>query len=118
MPRCDSGLPRKTLNGTGFTGNVSERPLAQEGLSFTIFNNSIFFNIILLGIETRYYRNGKDWYVELMSIYNDIKMERTRNAETCEMNSVTVANYARRFLLGRWSFLGPGSVKKWHGNFF
>ena len=29
----------------------------------------------------------------------------------CEKNSVTVANYARRFPRGRWSFLGPGSEK-------
>ena len=33
------------------------------------------------------------------------------------MNSVTVANYARRFLLGRWSFLGPGSEKTWYGTY-
>ena len=33
------------------------------------------------------------------------------------MNSVAVANYARRFLLGRWSFLGPGSEKKWYGTY-
>ena len=26
LPRCDSGLPRGTLNGTGITGNVFERP--------------------------------------------------------------------------------------------
>ena len=30
------------------------------------------------------------------------------------MDSATVANYARRFPLGRWSFLGPGSEKKWY----
>ena len=40
LPRCDSGLPRDTQNGTGNTGNVFERPPAQEGLSSTIFNNS------------------------------------------------------------------------------
>ena len=33
------------------------------------------------------------------------------------MNSVTVANYARRLLLGRWSFWGPGSEKKWCGTY-
>ena len=31
--------------------------------------------------------------------------------------SVTVANYARRFPLGCWSFLGPGSEKKWYGTY-
>ena len=40
LPRCDSGLPRSTLNGTGFMGNVFERPPAQEGQFSTIFNNS------------------------------------------------------------------------------
>ena len=40
------------------------------------------------------------------------------NTEKCEMNSVTVANYASRFLLGRWwSLLGPGSEKKWFGTY-
>ena len=29
-------------------------------------------------------------------------------------NSRTVANHARRFHRGRWSFLGPGSEKKWY----
>ena len=32
LPRCDSGLPRDTQNGTGTTENVFERPLVQEGL--------------------------------------------------------------------------------------
>ena len=45
-----------------------------------------------------------------MSMYNDIICE-NEETENCEMNSVTVANYARRLLLGRWTFLGPGSEK-------
>ena len=40
LPRCGSGLPRNKPNGVGITGNVLERPPAQEGLSSTIFNNS------------------------------------------------------------------------------
>ena len=40
LPRCESGLPRDTQNGTGITGNVFETPPAQEGLSSTNFNNS------------------------------------------------------------------------------
>ena len=50
-----------------------------------------------------------------MSMYNDIPCGERGNTEKCILNSVTVANYARRFLLGRWSFLGPGSEKKWYG---
>ena len=40
LPRCDSGLPCDTRNGTGITRNGFERPPAQEGLSSAIFNNS------------------------------------------------------------------------------
>ena len=40
LPRCDSGLPCDTQDGTGFTRNYFERPPAQEGLSSAIFNNS------------------------------------------------------------------------------
>ena len=40
LPRCDSGLPRNTQNCTCIVGNVFERPLAQEGQTSTIFNNS------------------------------------------------------------------------------
>ena len=38
--RCDPGLPRSTQKCTGIMGNVFERPLAQEGESSTLFNNS------------------------------------------------------------------------------
>ena len=51
-------------------------------------------------------------------IFNDIVWGERGNIEKCETNSVTVVNYARRFLLGRWSFLGPGSEKTWYGTYF
>ena len=51
-----------------------------------------------------------------MSMHNDIVCEEQGNTENCE-KSVTVANYARRFPSGLWSFLGPGSEKKWYGNY-
>ena len=40
-----------------------------------------------------------------MSMYSYIVWGERGDTEKCEMNSVTVANNARRFLLGRWSFL-------------
>ena len=40
LPRCGSGLPRDTQHCMGTSGNVFERPPAQEGLSSTMFNNS------------------------------------------------------------------------------
>ena len=52
-----------------------------------------------------------------MSMYSDIVWGEQGNTEKCEQNSVTVANDARRFTLGRWSYLGPGSEKKWYGTY-
>ena len=40
LPRCDCGLPRNTQNRTCIMGNVSERPLVQEGQPSAIFHNS------------------------------------------------------------------------------
>ena len=50
-----------------------------------------------------------------MSKYNDIVWRERGKTEKCLMNSLTVANFARRFTHGRWSFLGLGSEKKWYG---
>ena len=52
-----------------------------------------------------------------LSMYNDIFWRERGKTRKCVMNSVTVANYARRFMLGRWSFLGAGSEKKNDGNY-
>ena len=54
---------------------------------------------------------SKGWII-FMSMYNDTVWRERGNTEKCETNSVTVVNYARRFPLGRWSFLGLGSEKK------
>ena len=37
-----------------------------------------------------------------------------KNEQECELNANLVSIYARRFSPGRWSFLGPGSEKKWY----
>ena len=43
----------------------------------------------------------------LMGISRQLKKE-------CELSDNLVSIYARRFSQGRWSFLGPGSGKKWY----
>ena len=55
--------------------------------------------------------------VIFMSMYNDIAWGENGNTEKCVQNSIKVAKYARRFPCGRWSFLGPGSEKKWYGTY-
>ena len=52
-----------------------------------------------------------------MSMYNDMVWREKGNTEKCEFNSRTVANQARRFHRGQWSFLGPGSEKEWCGTY-
>ena len=51
------------------------------------------------------------------SMNNDINWNEQDNKEKCLRNSVAVSNYARRFRSGCWSFLGPGSEKKWYGTY-
>ena len=36
------------------------------------------------------------------------------NEKECESNARLVSPYARRFGAGQWSFIGPGSEKKWY----
>ena len=50
-----------------------------------------------------------------MSMYNDIDWRSRGKKENCIANALRVTEYARRFTQGHWSFLGPGSEKKWCG---
>ena len=48
-----------------------------------------------------------------MSMFNDISWGSQDNEQECELSANLVSIYAKRFSAGRWSFLGPGSEKKW-----
>ena len=48
-----------------------------------------------------------------MSMFNDISWGSEDNEQECELNERLVSIFAKRFSPGRWSFLGPGSEKKW-----
>ena len=52
-----------------------------------------------------------------MSVYNDIDWNERNNQDKCIIKFKVVSNYARKFRSGCWSFLGPGSEKKWYGTF-
>ena len=49
-----------------------------------------------------------------MSMFNDISWRSKDNEQECEFSANLVSIHARRFVRGRWSFLGPGSEKKWY----
>ena len=47
-----------------------------------------------------------------MSMFNDISLGSQDHEQECDANANLVSIYARRCLLGRWSFLLPGSEKE------
>ena len=51
-----------------------------------------------------------------MSMFNDISCDRKDNKDGCLRNAETVRVFARRFGIGQWSFIGPGSEKKWYSS--
>ena len=48
-----------------------------------------------------------------MSMFNDISCDRKGNKEECLANAGVVKVLARKFGVGQWSFIGPGSENKW-----
>ena len=49
-----------------------------------------------------------------MSMFNDISCDRKGNKNECLANAGVVKILAKRFGIGQWSFIGPGSEKKWY----
>ena len=49
-----------------------------------------------------------------MSMFNDISCEGKDNRQQCLRDADYVKTFAKRFGIGQWSFIGPGSEKKWY----
>ena len=49
-----------------------------------------------------------------MSMFNDIFSEKKGNKEECLKYADYVKTFAKRFGIVQWSFIGPGSEKKWY----
>ena len=49
-----------------------------------------------------------------MSMFNDISWRSKEKKQECELSAQLVSIHAKRFSPRRWSFLGPGSEKKWY----
>ena len=49
-----------------------------------------------------------------MSMFNDISCDGKGNEEECVANVKVVSILAKKFGIGQWSFVGPGSEKKWY----
>ena len=48
-----------------------------------------------------------------MSMFNDISCDGEGNEEECLANAKVVSILAKKFGIEQWSFIGPGSEKKW-----
>ena len=51
-----------------------------------------------------------------MPMFNDIFCDRYDNKDECLKNANSVKTFAGRFGIGQWSFIGPGSEKKWYSS--
>ena len=51
-----------------------------------------------------------------MSMFNDISCDKNGNKDECLKNASFVKTFAGRFGIGQWSFIGPGSEKKWYSS--
>ena len=49
-----------------------------------------------------------------MSMFNDISCDGKGNEEEFVANAKVVSIFAKKFGIGQWSFIGPGSEKKWY----
>ena len=49
-----------------------------------------------------------------MSMFNDISCDKKGSEEECLANAKVVSILAKKFGIGQWSFIGPGSEKKWY----
>ena len=49
-----------------------------------------------------------------MSMFNDISCDSKGNQEECVANARVVKVLAEKLGIGQWSFIGPGSEKKWY----
>ena len=47
-------------------------------------------------------------------MFNDISCDRYDNKDECFKNAEFVKTFAKRFGIGQWFFIGPGSEKKWY----
>ena len=52
--------------------------------------------------------------VIFMSMFNDISCGSRDSEKECMSNAQLTSLHAKRFGIGQWSFLGPGSDKKWY----
>ena len=94
---------------------IDGEPTEFEWNIFSGFNtlqlNGEVNNLLLRSDETPENFTGR---ILFMSLFNDISCDRKGNEEECLANARVVKVLAKKFGIGQWSFIGPGSEKKWY----
>ena len=115
---------RDKFNGTRKNNHFKEMNRI-DGMP-TEFEWKIFPGITALGLLEKIRQLLTDLQCEpehfkdkiiFMSMFNDIAWVAKGNREQCVHNSQAVAEFARKFSRGHWSFLGPGPQEKWYGTY-
>ena len=101
-----------TSSHRDFDGNSGE-PIEFEWNIFTGFTTSQLYGKVKdplsrLG-ETPETFKGR---ILFMSMFNDISCDKKDNEEQCLANAGVVKVLAKKFGIGQWSFIGPGSEKE------
>ena len=94
---------------------MDEEPMEFECNIFTGFTTVQLCNTVQeflskMSVEPEYFTRR----IIFMSMFNDTSWGSKDNEQECELSAQLVSIYARKFPAGRWSFLGPGSEKKWY----
>ena len=102
-------------NISGNFDRIDGEPMEFEWYIFPPFNtlqlSQEFKNLLLRLGETPEDFTGR---IVFMSMFNDISWGSKDNKRECESNAQLVSLRVRRLGAGQWSFLGPGSEKKWY----
>ena len=105
-------------NHLPFTETLTESTVSQWNSSGNIFQGFYTLQLsedvksLLLRLgETPENFTGR---IIFMSMFNDISCGSRDNENQSESNARLVSLYAKRFGTGQWSFIGPGSEKKWY----
>ena len=94
---------------------IDGEPMEFERNIFPLFNtlqlSQEVQELLLILNETPENFTGR---IIFMSMFNDVSWGSRDNKIECESTAQLVSLFARRIGAGQWSFLGPGSEKKWY----
>ena len=65
-------------------------------------------------LQSRLGETPENFTGRILFMFNDISCGTKDNERECLANAKVVSLFAKKFGIGQWSFIGPGSEKKWY----